>query len=137
VDKASLADLRRDPTTREARWRATRERSTRGLMAFNRGDVLHLEGDAWAIQASQGGFWRVDLDAETCTCPDFEHFGLPNDVNCKHLFAVAIAHATRRGPRRSQRRPSCPSCFGGYVTINVEEDGQERDEAVPCRRCRR
>jgi hypothetical protein len=27
-------------------------------------------------------------------------------------------------------------CFGGYVTITVEEDGQEHDEAVPCRRCR-
>ena len=26
-------------------------------------------------------------------------------------------------------------CFGGYVTITVEEDGQEHDEAVPCRRC--
>jgi hypothetical protein len=26
-------------------------------------------------------------------------------------------------------------CFGGYVTITVEEDGQEYDEAVPCRRC--
>jgi hypothetical protein len=27
-------------------------------------------------------------------------------------------------------------CFGGYVTITVEEDGQEHDEAVPCRRCK-
>jgi hypothetical protein len=26
-------------------------------------------------------------------------------------------------------------CFGGYVTITVEEDGQEHDEALPCRRC--
>jgi hypothetical protein len=27
-------------------------------------------------------------------------------------------------------------CFGGYVTITVEEDGQEHDEVVPCRRCK-
>ena len=27
-------------------------------------------------------------------------------------------------------------CYGGYVTITVEEDGQEHDEAVPCRRCK-
>ncbi len=33
------------------------------------------------------------------------------------------------------KRRECASCFGGYVTITVEEDGQERDEAVPCRRC--
>ena len=32
-------------------------------------------------------------------------------------------------------RRECPACFGGYVTITVEEDGEERDEAVPCRRC--
>jgi hypothetical protein len=29
----------------------------------------------------------------------------------------------------------CPACFAGYVTITVEEDGEEREEAVPCRRC--
>ncbi len=33
------------------------------------------------------------------------------------------------------RLEDCPYCFGGYVTITVEEDGQEHDEAVPCRRC--
>jgi hypothetical protein len=33
------------------------------------------------------------------------------------------------------RALGCPVCFGGYVTITVEEDGVERDEAVPCRRC--
>jgi hypothetical protein len=32
-------------------------------------------------------------------------------------------------------RLECASCFGGYLTITVEEDGQEHDEAVPCRRC--
>ncbi len=33
------------------------------------------------------------------------------------------------------KAPVCTACFGGYVTITVEEDGQEHDEAVPCRRC--
>jgi hypothetical protein len=33
------------------------------------------------------------------------------------------------------RHLDCAGCFGGYVTITVEEDGQEHDEAVPCRRC--
>ena len=27
-------------------------------------------------------------------------------------------------------------CYGsGVVVLTIEEDGQERDEAVPCRRC--
>jgi hypothetical protein len=88
---------------------------------------------------------------ESCSCPDFG-FG----HTCKHLLAVGITHAARRSGvrevrilraaggdpfahagKRSSRgsRRSCPSCFGGYVTLTVEEDGQERDEAVPCRRC--
>jgi hypothetical protein len=29
----------------------------------------------------------------------------------------------------------CPSCFGGYVTLMYEEDGQEHNEAVPCKAC--
>ncbi len=35
----------------------------------------------------------------------------------------------------ARKRKGCPACFGGYVTITVEEGGEERDEAVPCRRC--
>jgi hypothetical protein len=26
------------------------------------------------------------------------------------------------------------SCFAGYVTLTLEEDGEEINEAVPCRR---
>jgi hypothetical protein len=37
----------------------------------------------------------------------------------------------------SSARRECPACFGGYVAVTYEEDGQERDEAVPCRRCGR
>ncbi len=67
---------------------------------------------------------------EDCTCTDFgAHRG---EVSCKHLTAVALLFAVRR---RGSPRPSCPSCFGGYVTMTIEEDGQEDAEAVPCRRC--
>ena len=34
-----------------------------------------------------------------------------------------------------ERPHECPFCFRGYVTITLEEDGQEHDEAVPCQRC--
>ena len=37
------------------------------------------------------------------------------------------------GAQRDEDR-SC-TCFGGYVTITVEEDGEEHGGAVPCRRC--
>jgi hypothetical protein len=85
---------------------------------------------------------------ESCSCPDFAYRG----EACKHLLAVGIMHAARRSgvalkqsfatvagdpfayAGRSQRR-GCSRCYGGYVYMGVEEDGQERDEAVPCRRC--
>ena len=33
------------------------------------------------------------------------------------------------------RRHECFACFGGYITITIEEDGQEHDGTFPCRRC--
>jgi transcription elongation factor Elf1 len=32
-------------------------------------------------------------------------------------------------------RAECPFCFHGYVTITLEEDGIEHEEAVPCKHC--
>ncbi len=88
---------------------------------------------------------RYGGEVEHCTCPAFEFgHGLP----CKHLLAVGIAHAKRRFTtvhtisiagdpfHYADARDGCPRCFGGYVTITVEEDGVEHDELVPCRRCR-
>jgi hypothetical protein len=45
--------------------------------------------------------------------------------------------ATRAGDPfvAAGKRKGCPACFSGYVTIGLEEDGQERDEPVACRRC--
>jgi len=121
------------PQDLEDRWRAIRERSTRGLLLYNSDpDFAHLEGDEWAIRSSRGGFHRVNLAEEVCTCEDFLYFGSEHDVSCKHIIACAIAHATRR-----QRREDGPcACVRGWVYLGVEEDGVERVEAVPCRRCR-
>jgi len=122
-----------EPITQEDRWRAIRERSTRGLLLYNSDpDFAHLEGDEWAIRASEGGFYRVNLAEEVCDCPDFEFYGSEHDVCCKHIIACALAHATRR-----QRREDGPhACVRGWVYLGIEEDGYERVEAVPCRRCR-
>ncbi len=88
---------------------------------------------------------RYGGEVEACECPDFQ-FG----HTCKHLLAVGIMYAARRGGVREVRsvrvvasdpiaygakRKSCPACFGGYLTITTEADGQHQDEAVPCRRC--
>ena len=135
MDEARIAHPAPDPTAQEDRFRAIRERSTRGLLLYNSGpDFAHLEGSLWAVRASQGGYWKVDLDSETCDCPDFVHYGREYDVPCKHIAAIAIAHATCRGPRQRREDRPC-ACVDGTVYLGVEEDGQERTEAVRCRRC--
>jgi hypothetical protein len=94
-----------DPTVAQPRYpdslaQAIRERTTRGLLLYNgaRARIHRLSGDTWAVPASQGGFWRVDLAAETCPCPDFEYRCTDQETGepfmcCKHLIAAAIARA--------------------------------------------
>ena len=126
-----LADSRHT-TTREAIRQAILQRTTRGLLTFNTGRVHRLEGELWAVPSTRGGFHKVDLEAEACDCEDWTFYGSAVGVACRHVYAAAIARA--RAVRRGRRR-GCSLCFGGYVTITVEEDGQEHEEAVPCRRC--
>ncbi len=128
--------------------------STRELRALelyrSRGDEIHRFGTGLyrVPSCSGGGYYTVDYLEETCTCPDHEI----RRENCKHILCVGILKASRRSGVREVRtlrvaagdpfayaakRGGCPSCFAGYVTLTVEEDGQERDEPAPCRRCSR
>ena len=89
--------------------------------------ITKIGEDTYTVPASNRGTYRVHYggdapELEDCTCIDFQVHG----ISCKHLTAVALLFAARR-------RPSC--CFGGYITVTVEADGVEYDEAVPCRRC--
>jgi hypothetical protein len=147
MTKAILADHRHS-TTEDVK-QAILQRTSRGMLTFNTGKVHHLEGELWAVPSTRGGFHRVDLGVEVCDCEDFTFHGAAAGVACRHVYAAAIARASRRSGikvrtvsvagdpfKAAARRRGCSRCFGGYVTITVEEDGQEHDEAVPCRRCR-
>jgi hypothetical protein len=111
------------------RRRAIKQRTTRGMLLFNAGAVVGLVGDAWAVRSSVGGYYLVDLQKEVCSCDDFVHYGSDRDVCCKHLFAAAIAHATRRNSRPH-------ACTHGTVYVgHVDADGIEHVTGYPCRRC--
>ena len=43
---------------------------------------------------SSGGFYVVDLQSHTCTCPDNQH----RAVQCKHLWAAEMAQASIQDP---------------------------------------
>ena len=53
-----------------------------------------------------------------------------------HAAAHHQSDETLEAHYASLERLECSWCFGGYITVTVEEDGQERDEAVPCKRCK-
>ena len=133
------------PPTRELR--ALRLHEERGH------EITRIAPDVYRVP-SQDGQRSYDVvygEREECPCPDYQYGG---GRPCKHLLCIGILHAARRSGVREVRTVAvaagdgiqyraktrgcpggCPACFGGYVTITVEEDGAERDEAVPCRRC--
>jgi SWIM zinc finger len=127
-----------DPTVAQPRCpdsltQAIKQRATRGLLLYNRERhrIHQVNSDAWAVPSSQGGYWIVNLDAESCECPDFTHYGSKLGVACKHVAAAALARAKRRPV---QDHPH--ACIEGWVYLGYTDDDEaERVEALPCRRC--
>ena len=138
----SGTDSRPNPTTRAER--ALRLYEERGSL------IRAVAADTFEVPSCgmRGKRYTVHYGGseESCSCKDYEFNGGP----CKHLIYVGIAHAARRSGVKVRtvpaaiggdpiahagKRKGCPACYGGVVYIGVEEDGQERNEAVPCRRC--
>jgi hypothetical protein len=137
----SLAHPAHDPAPAKQRAQAIKERTTRGLLLYNRErERIHvLYGDVWAVPSSQGGFWRVNLADETCGCRDFRYACTDRDtgepfMNCKHVTAAAIARA-------KQAAAAGHLCYDGWVYMTYlapdEPGGDEVEQTyrVPCRRC--
>ncbi len=145
MDTIIVADHRhRHPHARE-------ERALRLVEEYGR-EITRVIDDLYMVPSSDGSAWYKVVygrDEERCSCPAFK---FNPSASCKHLLALGVLHAAKRSgvrlittPRviagdpfaHAGKRRECAHCFGGYVTITVEEDGQERVEAAPCRRCRR
>jgi hypothetical protein len=152
VIEQSLAQTAHEPTTSSATAsRGYRARADRALALFEeRGHLIRaVASDTYSVPSSGmlGKRYTVRYggEVESCTCPDHSYHP---EVSCKHLLAVGIMHAARRSGVREVRtvrvaacdgiayraKTSC-HCYGGYHYIGVEEDGQEHEEAVPCKHC--
>ncbi len=70
-------------------------RALRGLRLFEeRGhEIVRISRHVYEVPGSGSEPYTVDYDLETCTCPDFSR----RQAVCKHLYAVGIARASRRG----------------------------------------
>ena len=74
-------------------------RELRALRLFEvRGHEIERTGPWTYLVPSCTGTvaWAVNYRRETCDCPDFERRGVP----CKHVYAVGIKRAKRRGESR-------------------------------------
>jgi hypothetical protein len=129
---------------------AHREERALRLLEERGQDIRRISAGLYRVPSCSGsGSYDVLYgEREECPCPDYLY---GSGRACKHLLAVGIMHAARRSGVKvrtipaaiagdpfahAAKRRECPACFGGHVTITLEEDGQEHDEAVPCRRCR-
>ena len=68
-------------------------REFKGLELAARAAIEHRKTYWYVPSASHGGGYKVDYDATTCTCEDFELRRLP----CKHVFAVRFVKERNRG----------------------------------------
>ena len=96
MSESSVAQRRGRERQRERAERMARERRGIALYRERGEEIEHVKARTWAVPSSAGsgeGIYLVDLRAETCGCPDFEH----REENCKHIYAAAIASAKSEG----------------------------------------
>lgn len=64
---------------------------------------LRRTGGIYDVESESRNTYRVDLPAETCSCPDWQH--RKPDGGCKHLRRVRLAVQTDRVPTPDGRLP--------------------------------
>jgi transposase len=64
-----------------------RQQRALALVASKRKHIKHVSGARWLVPSatSATGGYVVDVDAQTCSCPDHEERG---GIKCKHIWAV-------------------------------------------------
>ncbi len=84
----------------EGRHPDTRESRALALYRTRGAEIVRTGPHTYEVPSCSGrGSYAVDYEAESCDCPDARRHP---DLNCKHLLAVAVKRAKRRG--QSARR---------------------------------
>jgi hypothetical protein len=74
---------------------STRETRALDLYRHHGRDIERVAPDVYLVPSgSSEGTYRVDYAAESCSCPDHAHHP---ERACKHILAVGILNAKRRG----------------------------------------
>ena len=90
MDSISVAS----PTRRD-----TREMRALSLYRERGSEIVRTGPHTYEVPSCSGrGSYAVDYERESCDCPDARRHP---DLNCKHLLAVAVKRAKRRGQPRT------------------------------------
>jgi hypothetical protein len=74
---------------------STRETRALELYRHHGRDIERVAPDVYLVPSCAGeGVYRVHYGEESCTCPDHAHHP---ERACKHILAVGILNAKRRG----------------------------------------
>ncbi len=95
----------------------TRESRALALYRTRGAEIVRTGPHTYEVPSCSGrGSYAVDYEAESCDCPDARRHP---DLNCKHLLAVAVKMAKRRGQsdrgKETNKPKRCRTCGGfGY-----------------------
>jgi len=107
LQSTSLLDLRRLIDLVSATCPPLADRSTKAGTLLMAGRVTPLRPDAFEVRGSASEPYTVDLLAETCSRPDFQHRApeFKGSRWCKHLLgALMFGQQAKRSVRRGARR---------------------------------
>ncbi|MHB9287284.1 SWIM zinc finger family protein [Halobacteriales archaeon Cl-PHB] len=109
------------PTRKRALAPDLRQMPARAARAWaERMAVRHLGGARYVADSQSGATYVVDLETNTCTCPDHQIRG----ETCKLLRRVAIEITSRRVPPPGKRAAVCPACqFDPGEVVRDRETG--------------
>jgi len=107
----------------------TRESRALALYRTRGAEIVRTGPWTYEVPSCSGrGSYAVDYEAESCDCPDARRHP---ELNCKHLLAVAVKMAKRRGqsarldaaaPRRAR---TCRECGGlGRFWWGAQDHGE-------------
>ncbi len=76
------------------------ERKRRGYDIFQKSQIDNKHGFYRVPSSRKSGTYKVSIEQQTCTCPDFE---IRKATKCKHIFAAEFHFQKRQLPHRQRK----------------------------------
>jgi hypothetical protein len=111
----------------------TREKRALDLYRERGAEIVRTGPHTYLVPSCTGrGAYAVDYAAETCDCPDFTipHPGREPGEPCKHVYAVGILRAKRRGQSVPEGAPPAHELIRRDAAAHPERLPSEHEAAA-------